>query len=42
MRDRKETLEQEQTIFLQFSSLFLRASVSGVLNKESLTEQLKN
>ena len=34
-RDREKTSHQEQALFLQSSSLFLGASVSGLLNKES-------
>ena len=34
-RDRKKPLQQEQSFFLQCFSLFLRASVSSLLSKES-------
>ena len=36
MRDHKKPSQQEQPFFLQSSSLFLRASVSSLLNKESM------
>ena len=37
MRDRKKPSQQEQTFILQcFYSLFFRASVSSLLNKESV------
>ena len=39
-RDRKKTSQQEHTLFLQCSSLFLHASVSSLLNKESVLYQM--
>ena len=35
-RDRKKYSQQEQLFFFQCFSLFLRASVSGLLNKDGL------
>ena len=37
----KKPSQQEQTFFLQSSSLFLRTSVSGLLHKESMTKVFK-